>query len=92
VDLKYITIIDAIQYAVDKITKQEYRKDICPSKFIVSQADRFNDNGKVIDHEILLTITHIGIVRSRTLFPRIDCKYGYETLKDEMMWLYNSTM
>jgi len=39
-----------------------------------------------------LTIKHSGQQRTRSLFPRLDYKYGYESLKDEMKWLYNSTM
>jgi len=30
--------------------------------------------------------------RTRTIFPKLEFKYGYESLKDEMKDLYNSTM
>ena len=91
-DLIYINIIDAIQYAVDKISKQQYKNDPCKPKFIVSQLDKYNNESEIIQHEIVLTIKHSGQQRTRPLFPRLDCKYGYESLKDEMEWLYNSTM
>jgi len=91
--LDYITIIDAIQYAVDKICKQEYKNDTdSPPKFTVSVADRINKHGKIDQHEIVLTIEHNGIRKTRTIFPRLEYNYGYESLKDEMTWLYNSTM
>ena len=90
--LQYIDIIDAIQYAVDKIAKQQYKIDECRPNFIVSQLDRYDNEGKIIQHEIVLTVIHNGQQRTRPLFPRLDCKFGYESLKDEMTWLYNSTM
>ena len=91
-ELQYIDIFDAIQFAVDKIKKQEYKNDPCPPKFIVSQLDKYDNKGEIIGHEIILTIKHNGQCRTKPLFPRLDYKYGYESLKDEMKWLYNSTM
>ena len=91
--LEHINIIDSIQHAVDKICKQEYKHDTdSPPKFIVSQYDKANEKGEFIGHEIVLTIEHMGWKRTRTIFPKLEFKYGYEPLKDEMKWLYNSTM
>ena len=89
--LEYINIIDAIQYAVDKIVKEKYKYNT-PPKFIVSQMDRYNSEGKVGGHEIVLTIEHMGWKRTRTLFPNLSCGYGYEPLEREIEYLYNSTM
>ena len=91
--LEHINIIDSIQFAVDKICKQVYGHDTdSPPKFIVSQYDKLDDKGHSIRHEIILTIKHMKWKRSVTIFPRLDYKYGYESLKDEMKGLYNSTM
>ena len=92
-NLEHINIIDSIQYAVDKIAKQKYKSDTdSPPKFIVSQYDKLDKEGYSCGHEILLTIKHMGWNRSVTIFPRLDYKYGYESLSDEMEDLYNSTM
>jgi hypothetical protein len=41
--LDFINIINAIQFAVDKICKQEYKNDTdSPPKFIVSQYDKLD--------------------------------------------------
>ena len=40
--------IDIIQYAVDKIAKQQYKNDPCKPKFIVSQLDKYNNEGEII--------------------------------------------
>jgi len=91
--LEYINIIDSIQFAVDKICKQEYKHDTdSPPKFIVSQYDKLDNEGRSIGHEIILTIEHMDWKRSVTIFPRLDYKYGYGSLKDEMKDLYNCTM
>lgn len=91
--LEYINIIDAVQYAVNKVSKQLYKEDKdTPPRFIVSQYDVMDKEGKIIDHKILLTVEHMGWKRSRVLFPRLDHEYGYTSLKDEITYLYNSTM
>jgi len=92
-ELEFVNVIDVIQHAVDKICKQEYKNDKdCPPRFIVSQYDKSNEKGEFIGHEIVLTIKHMNSKRTRTIFPKLEFKYGYEPLKDEMKWLYNSTM
>lgn len=86
VDIENLSIIDIFQRVVNKIAEQEYKDDECPPKFTVSLYEKEGT------HEIILTIEHLGEKKSRKLFPRPDCKYGYESIKDEMRWLYNSTM
>ena len=90
-DIENLSIIDVFQRVVNKIAKDEYKEDQCTPKFTVSLYEK--DNGKeYTEHEIILTVEHGNEKRSRKLFPRLDCKYGYENIKDEMKWLYNSTM
>ena len=93
VDLEYIDIIEAIQRSVDKIVKKKYDSDKdSPPKFIVSLLDKSDNEGKFIGHEIALTVTHMGWVHTRVIFPQLQYKYGYEPLEREIEWLYNSTM
>jgi len=92
-NLEYIDIIEAIQYSVDKITKNKYKEDVdTPPKFIVSLLDRFDNEGEIVAHEIALTVIHMGFTHTRTIFPQLHYKYGYEPLDREITWLYNSTM
>lgn len=92
-DLNYVDIIEAIQYSVDKIVKKKYAYDTdTPPKFIVSLLDRVDNKGKLITHEIALTVSHLGFTHTRTIFPQVQYKYGYEPLEREIEWLYNSTM
>jgi hypothetical protein len=91
--LEFVNIIDAIQYAVDKIAKQQYKNDTeCPPKFTVSQLDKYDNEGNIIQHEIILTVDHCKMKHTRPIFPRLDYKYGYEFLSEEMKYLYNTTM
>jgi len=92
-DLYSVDIIDAIQCSVDKIVKKKYIEDIdTPPNFIVSLLDKADNEGNLITHEIALTVSHIGFTHTRTIFPQIQYKYGYESLEREIEWLYNSTM
>lgn len=86
-----MSIIDVIQKIVSEIAKQEHKSDSCKPKFTVSLYEKDN-GGECIEHELILTIEHNGEKISRKLFPRLDYKYGYENIKDEMKWLYNTTM
>lgn len=89
--IKNGSIIDAIQFAVNEICEKEYSKDSCPPSFIVSVYQGYT-NDKITENKILLTIDHSGIKHSRQLFPKLECEYGYDSLNDEMRYLYNSTM
>ena len=87
-----ISIINTLQEKVDEIAKEKYGDDSCSPNFIVSQYEKKDEKGKVINHEIMLTIIHCEFAVMRTIFPRIVYKYGYEPLENEIMWLYNTTM
>lgn len=85
-------IIKAIQEQIDKIAKDQYETDVCPPTFIVSLLQRYDDKGKIKNHEIGLTIQHMSQTYTRTLFPLVHQHYGYPDLKEEMKYLYNNTM
>lgn len=87
-----LDIIKALQRTVDNISTEEYVNDSCPPEFKVSLYEEF-EGDKIINHKILLTISHLNHTLSRTIFPNLKYTYGgYESIKDEMKWLYNATM
>lgn len=85
-------LLNALQEKVDEIAKEQYKTDECPPVFIVSLIQRYGDNGKINQHEIGLTIQHMGQTYTRSLFPQVSQHYGYPDLKEEMKDLYNNTM
>lgn len=85
-------LLKGLQEKVNDIAKEQYKTDECPPVFIISLIQRYGDNGKINQHEIGLTIQHLGQVYTRTLFPQVNQQYGYPDLKEEMKDLYNNTM
>lgn len=85
-------LLYALQEKVDEIAKEQYGKDTCPPVFIVSLIQRYGDSSKINQHEIGLTIQHLGQTYTRTLFPQVNQHYGYPDLKEEMKDLFNNTM
>ncbi|HLI46868.1 MAG TPA: hypothetical protein VKU94_06730 [Geobacterales bacterium] len=85
-------LLNALQEKIDEIAKEQYKNDNCPPIFTVSLIQRYGDNGKINQHEIGLTIQHMGQAYTRTLFPQVNKHYGYPNLEKEMKDLYNNTM
>ena len=83
-------ICDVIQESVDKILEKNWENDECKPVFIVSLFQ--TGEKESVQHQLLLTIRHCGFSVSRVIFPRIEYKYGYESIEQEMEWLYNTTM
>lgn len=88
-----MNIISILQKEVDNIASESYRDDNCPPVFTVSLLQEHSDiTGKVNNHKIILTIVHNRVSHSRIILPNLTYQYGYESLENEMKWLYNSTM
>lgn len=83
----YKDIIECIQSEVDKFVEEEYKTDKCKPQYVVSILF-LNEN----DQKITLNCTHLGRTFSRVLFPRKECYYEYDNLKDVIIDLYNQTM
>lgn len=83
----YKDIIECIQSEVDKFVEEEYKTDKCKPQYIVGILF-LNEN----DQKITLNCTHLGRTFSRVLFPRKECYYEYDNLKDVIISLYNQTM
>ena len=49
----------------------------------------YNEN--LSDQSIMITISH-GFKFTEKLFPRNDSHYGYDTILDQMVSMYNRTM
>jgi hypothetical protein len=89
-------IIEIIQKKVDKLTKQNYAGDECPPQFIVSlfynNREEDVDSDSDHEHKIIMTVLHSGYAFSKVIFPITKYIYGYESLEDEMKYMYNRTM
>lgn len=83
----YKDILKCIQDKIDFIVKEMYKDDQCPPIYIVSNL-WINENTQ----KIILTCNHCQQSFSRVLFPTEDSFYGYESLGDIVISLYNQTM
>jgi hypothetical protein len=81
-------IVDIIQHKVNKIAKEKYSSP--DAKFTVSILQEFTKD-KLSTQKIIITIDN-GIKHSRVLFPKPDTECGYNSLAEEMEYLFNSTM
>jgi len=86
-------IIEAIQYAVDKIQEERFAEESEDGdlEFIVSCLYEENDKSEYSTDKIILTIKHSKWTNSRLLFP-VKEYYGFEFLEDIMRSMYNQTM
>lgn len=88
-------IISAIQKQVDLICDEKYGDDKdTPPVFIVSLL--YEDLPDVVkkdkDHKICLTISHMESCFTKVIFPRVEQVFGYDSLEEDMKYLYNRTM
>lgn len=89
-----MNIVDILQAEVDRIVKEKRYKKEYGRKFVVSVLQESFDkemNG-FVDQKILLTVHCKGISNSRVIFPIIKATYGYDSLEEEIKYLFNSTM
>lgn len=82
-----LDIIDLLNKYVQELAKIKYATDTtCPPQFWVSILG-YGENQKIV-----LSVSHLGSSYSKILFPQPDADYGYETIEQEVEWLYNRTM
>lgn len=80
-------IVNILEEKVQEYVKEHWRDDNCPPEFWVSL------NNEDIDNQvILITINHLGSKFTERLFPRRNTEYGYETVLNQMINMYNQTM
>ena len=86
-ELSSYSIIEILDTAVQALAKEEWRSDDCPPEFWVSL-----DNSDIKSQAICLTINHLGSKFTEKIFPRPTAEFGYDTLLNYMVSLYNRTM
>ncbi|GAA4879317.1 hypothetical protein GCM10023310_69330 [Paenibacillus vulneris] len=88
-----MNLVQILQKKVNKITKETYKSDECSPIFTVSLLyEKAEHNKEDKDHKIILTVQHLGSAFSKVIFPQTKNVYGYESLEEEMKYLYNRTM
>ncbi len=82
-----IDIVKIIEERVREIAKTHWETDSCPPKFWVSL-----NNEDMNNQSIMITVNHCGLKFTEKLFPRKDTEYGYESVINQMINMYNQTM
>ena len=82
-----LNIVNILEEEVQKLVKEHWKNDDCPPEFWVSLNNEDMDN-----QTILITINHLGNKFTERLFPRRNTEYGYESVLNQMIDMYNQTM
>ena len=82
-----LDIINIIEEKVQEWTKEHWKNDKCPPEFWVSLQNENPDN-----QAIMISISHLGQKFTERLFPRKDADFGYESVLNQMINMYNQTM
>ena len=82
-----INIVDILEEHIEKLTKEHWEGDSCQPEFWVSL-----NNEDMNNQSIMITINHLGLKFTEKLFPRQDTEYGYESVLNQMINMYNQTM
>lgn len=80
-------IMDLIDSEVVRLNTRLFNGDMCKPEFIISIGNEPN-----YGDTILLTCKHLGKVYTDRVFPRHDSYYGYASISDLMIDLYNRAM
>ena len=83
---KNLDIVGLIDEYVQEVAKETWKEDECPPEFWVSVYGYGNEQ------KIMITINHLGSKFTKVLFPIKDADSGYDSIKTEMVYLYNRTM
>ena len=79
-----LDIISIIDEKVQQLAKDYWNEDKCPPEFWVSLNNE--------DEAIMITINHLNRKFTERLFPRKNTEYGYDTVFNQMISMYNQTM
>lgn len=83
----YDNIVDVLQEHINHLSTIEYDWDKeCKPKFTISVMSEPEGD------YIIMTIEHLERQFSEKVFPRTDSHYGYDTLYNMMINLFNRTM
>ena len=82
-----LDVVDIIQNHVNTIASEQWKADECPPLFMVSLNNENMDN-----QMIMITINHCRSKFTEKLFPRKDTEYGYDSVLNQMINMYNQTI
>ncbi len=82
-----LNIVSIIEEKVKDYAKEHWSDDPCPPEFWVSL-----NNEDLSNQSIMISINHLGTKFTEKLFPRSNADYGYESIINQMINMYNKTM
>jgi hypothetical protein len=82
-----LDIVDILERKVQELAKEHWENDNCPPEFWVSLNNENMDN-----QSVMITVNHNGYKFTERLFPRKSTEYGYNTVINQMINMYNQTM
>jgi hypothetical protein len=82
-----LSVVRVLETHVQQFADKEWNTDTCKPEFIVSLSNEDMDS-----QVILITIDHNSIKFTEKLFPRKGTEYGYDSLENQMINMYNQTM
>lgn len=82
-----LDIVNILEEEVQKLAQENWEEDGCPPEFWVSL-----NNEDMNNQSIMITINHLGCKFTERLFPRKDTQWGYDSVLNQMINMYNQTM
>lgn len=82
-----LSIVQVLEDIVQELTKEKWQDDSCPPEFWVSL-----NNEDMSNQSIMITVNHCGYKFTEKLFPRKNTEYGYDSILNQMISMYNQTM
>lgn len=82
-----LDIVSIIDETVQSWAKDYWKDDSCPPEFLVSLNNEDEDN-----QSIMISINHLDKKFTERLFPRKNTEYGYGSIINQMINMYNQTM
>lgn len=82
-----LDIVTLINDHVQQLAEDQWKDDRCPPVFWISLNNEDENN-----QSIMITINHLGLKFTERLFPRKTTDYGYKSIINQMINMYNRTM
>lgn len=82
-----LDIVNVIEEKVQQWAKDYWNDDSCPPEFWVSLNNEDENN-----QSIMISINHLDCKFTERLFPRKNTEYGYGSIINQMINMYNQTM
>lgn len=82
-----LNIVNIVDEKVQQLAKNYWNDDSCPPEFWVSLNNEDENN-----QSIMISINHLGSKFTERLFPRKNTEYGYGSIINQMINMYNQTM